>query len=75
MTKGLVVLGSVLVIALAYRLYTPPRIGKTVKTRIGKVQGVISKSRDGRDYYEWLGIPFAKPPVGDLRFAVITIKY
>ncbi|CAG7695636.1 unnamed protein product, partial [Allacma fusca] len=38
-------------------------------TASGRVQGVIEVSRDGRDYYTWYKIPFARPPVGDLRFA------
>jgi len=36
----------------------------------GLVKGVVSYSRGGRQYYEYLGIPYAKPPVGELRFEV-----
>ncbi|KAF7281454.1 hypothetical protein GWI33_004745 [Rhynchophorus ferrugineus] len=36
----------------------------------GKVQGILNRTvRDGRVYYAYRGIPFAKKPVGDLRFA------
>ena len=41
-----------------------------VDTRYGKLEGVTSTSRDGRTFYEYLGIPYAKPPVGSLRFEV-----
>lgn len=34
----------------------------------GKVQGCKSTLPDGNDYYFFKGIPYAKPPVGDLRF-------
>ncbi|GAB6027579.1 hypothetical protein CHUAL_001822 [Chamberlinius hualienensis] len=35
----------------------------------GKVRGTIKKSFRKRDFYAYQGIPFAMPPVGDLRFA------
>jgi hypothetical protein len=44
--------------------------GPIVTTNYGKVQGVISASRDGRKYFEYLGIPYAKAPLGELRFEV-----
>ncbi|NP_001303636.1 acetylcholinesterase-like precursor [Cimex lectularius] len=39
-----------------------------VDTDKGKVQGVTLKSATGKDVDAWLGIPFAKPPTGNLRF-------
>lgn len=42
----------------------------TVETGQGKLRGFTSRSRDGRPFYEFLSIPFARPPVGDLRFEV-----
>ena len=47
--------------------------GETVKCKRGSVQGIIQTSRDGRKYHSWLGVPYARPPVGDLRFAVSII--
>lgn len=41
-----------------------------VKITKGAIKGQILKSRDGRDYYSFTGIPFAKPPIGELRFKV-----
>ncbi|XP_076260234.1 juvenile hormone esterase-like [Rhynchophorus ferrugineus] len=40
-----------------------------VKTVYGPVQGQRELSRYGRYYQSFTGIPFAKPPVGPLRFA------
>ncbi|CAB3376450.1 Hypothetical predicted protein [Cloeon dipterum] len=34
----------------------------------GKISGTTMKSLDGREFYAFRGIPYAKPPVGDLRF-------
>lgn len=36
------------------------------------VRGTLLSSTDGEDPFEaFIGIPFAEPPIGDLRFAVI----
>ncbi|RMY51015.1 hypothetical protein D0865_06579 [Hortaea werneckii] len=39
----------------------------TVETRNGPIQGHLAENRS--EVTEFLGIPFAQPPVGDLRFA------
>lgn len=35
----------------------------------GKVVGLINESPEEKSVQEFLGVPFAKPPVGNLRFA------
>lgn len=39
----------------------------------GKLKGGEDKTPNGYCYYEFLEIPYAKPPVGNLRFKVIYI--
>lgn len=39
-----------------------------VETTLGKVLGFTSNSRSGRQYFSFTGIPYANPPVGELRF-------
>ncbi|KAK4880938.1 hypothetical protein RN001_004257 [Aquatica leii] len=39
-----------------------------VETPFGKIVGTYASSYSGRKYAEYLSIPYAKPPVGDLRF-------
>jgi len=41
----------------------------TVETEAGAVTGKIESLPLGKSAYEYLGIPYAVPPVGDLRFA------
>ncbi|XP_049961935.1 venom carboxylesterase-6-like [Schistocerca serialis cubense] len=36
----------------------------------GKVRGRVMTSRSGRRFYAYLGIPYAEPPVGPLRFGL-----
>ena len=45
---------------------------ETVTTRIpqGELRGSVKSTVNGLKYYSFQGIPFAKPPVGDLRFKV-----
>ena len=43
----------------------------TVQTKYGLVRGKIATTIvENREFYEFLGIPFAKPPNGNLRFKV-----
>lgn len=46
-----------------------------LNTKLGRIKGLQMTSRDGRRFNAFLGIPFAKPPVGDLRFKVISSKF
>lgn len=41
-----------------------------ISTSVGRLQGNFAKSREGRTYYEFLGVPYAEPPLGNLRFEV-----
>lgn len=44
--------------------------GPLVNTINGAVQGSYMLSRDGKKIRSFRGIPYAQPPVGDLRFKV-----
>ncbi|XP_014227063.1 esterase FE4-like [Trichogramma pretiosum] len=39
-----------------------------VSTSYGQLCGLIEKSFEGYNYYAFKGVPYAKPPIGDLRF-------
>ena len=40
-----------------------------ISTFSGQVRGkVVRKAKDNKEHYEFLGIPYAKPPTGQLRF-------
>lgn len=45
-----------------------------VEVKQGKLKGLLLKSRNDTSYYAFYGIPFAKPPVGHLRFEVNVTK-
>lgn len=45
-----------------------------VTTTLGKVRGQLAKTRGGRQYTQFLGIPYAKSPTGSLRFKVILSR-
>jgi carboxylesterase type B len=42
----------------------------SVKTNKGSVNGMREDLEGGKYYYAFKGIPYAKPPVGKLRFQV-----
>lgn len=61
----------ILIIAYGYNLYTKKKeASPVIETRLGKIQGVVSTTRGGKTVYEYLGIPYARPPEGNLRFEV-----
>lgn len=41
-----------------------------VSTKLGKIAGVFEESYNGKTFSAFYGIPFAKPPIGVLRFQV-----
>lgn len=44
-----------------------------IQVKEGKLKGKICKTSDEFPYFAFKGIPYAKPPVNDLRFAVSTL--
>lgn len=40
----------------------------------GRLRGLAWENLDGEKFCAFLGIPYAKPPVGDLRFKVRSLK-
>lgn len=36
----------------------------------GDINGTTTRTKDGRLFHKFLGIPYAKPPVNELRFQV-----
>ena len=39
-----------------------------VGSKSGRVRGVRQRAANGRDVDVWWGIPYAEPPLGELRF-------
>lgn len=46
----------------------PPSTRPVIEVRQGKLRGVTSTLPNGSPYHYFKGVPYAKPPVGDLRF-------
>ena len=46
--------------------------GPIVEVQQGSVQGIIQYSQAGKEYYAFLGIPYGKSPIGNLRYKVQT---
>jgi carboxylesterase type B len=76
--KGLKI--AILTVALSLNVLAVPHSSKKnslgdgllVKTTSGNVQGFFNHTAP--DVRQFLGVPFAEPPVGDLRFAKPQIK-
>ncbi|XP_032510776.2 carboxylic ester hydrolase-like isoform X2 [Danaus plexippus] len=43
-------------------------INPIVHVKEGKLRGCVKKLHNGQEYFSFKGIPYAQPPVGDLRF-------
>lgn len=44
--------------------------GLIVQTNLGAVKGITMTSTEGHKFYAYRGIPYAQPPLGNLRFRV-----
>ena len=61
----------VVLVSIELRVYfsTLEKTG-IVNTESGKLQGLLQLSRDGKQFASFYGIPYAEPPIRQLRFAV-----
>jgi hypothetical protein len=57
-------------VAFVYKVSFVEALSPIVDIYTGRLSGIASRSRNGKEYYEFLGIPYAQPPVGVLRFKV-----
>ncbi|KAG4069037.1 hypothetical protein HA402_008348 [Bradysia odoriphaga] len=58
--------------AVLYKIaeYLKRKLGEsvTIKSSLGEIIGVKMSSSEGFNYINFLGVPYAKPPIGSLRF-------
>lgn len=41
-----------------------------ISTNLGDIRGSVLNSRLGREFFAFRGVPYAEPPIDDLRFKV-----
>lgn len=46
-----------------------------VNVEQGQLKGKVENDYADRKFYSFMGIPYAKPPVGELRFKVLSNVY
>jgi hypothetical protein len=61
---------TILLLLLAGGARLERNVDPIVTTHQGNMRGITMTSRSGRTFYAFLGIPYAAPPVGALRFKV-----
>ncbi|CAG7822765.1 unnamed protein product [Allacma fusca] len=67
--KIILVSVTIAIIAILYVIFVPRSTKSSViEISTGKVRGIVDISRGGKEFESFLGIPYAKPPVGKLRF-------
>ena len=45
-----------------------------VNVKQGTLRGTVFENINGGQYFSFLGIPYARPPIGELRFQVSSIS-
>ncbi|XP_069696446.1 esterase E4-like [Periplaneta americana] len=61
-------LRTLLLLALSAAIHGNRPGSPQITIKQGTLEGQIWTSRKGRDIFSFLGVPYAKPPVGELRF-------
>lgn len=69
--KTFIITVGVVVLAYLYKKLNESPRGPIVEISSGKLQGIISLSRGGREFHDFRGIRYAAAPLGKLRFEVI----
>lgn len=67
------IVGALLVGFIALYVRCPAE--KIVQTANGVIRGIrLTSERKNVDFHAFRGIPYAKPPLGDLRFKVFIVN-
>lgn len=61
---------SVLLLCVVADTYGPETTSRVRETIYGRVRGFVTKPLPGKQVENYLGIPYGRPPTGDLRFEV-----
>uniref|UniRef100_A0A0C9PV54 Carboxylic ester hydrolase n=2 Tax=Fopius arisanus TaxID=64838 RepID=A0A0C9PV54_9HYME len=61
-------LPAIVLLTLVTIIFAEEDVNPIVKTPLGKLRGTYKTSFNGRQFRAFEGIPYAKPPVGKLRF-------
>lgn len=73
------VMAILLAILVTVAVVGTPVTGKKwsplIRTEGGLVSGISEKSTKGNTFYSYYSIPFAKPPVNELRFKVLCSHF
>lgn len=62
-------------IVIALIGFVTSRTDDILKTKQGLIRGSTFTSRNKRDFKSFQKIPYAKPPIGDLRFRVSVMDF
>ncbi|CAL8105113.1 unnamed protein product [Orchesella dallaii] len=65
--KGYIAAALVAIVGYAVS-YLDSKDTPVVKISTGDLVGYVSRTREGSEFFQFLGIPYASPPIGDLRF-------
>lgn len=57
---------------MRYRNEKHSEKGPIVQTNYGPIEGKKLTLKDGKEVHAFLGVPFAKSPIGKLRFKVVN---
>ncbi|XP_026479344.1 esterase FE4-like [Ctenocephalides felis] len=60
------------ILVICALIFAPANAGPRVRVEQGQLEGKSKTTATGKKYNCFLGIPYAKPPVGNLRFKSIT---
>ena len=69
---------TIVVVGLAYQFGSPQKQkpeSPLVTTNYGDLKGIVSVSRDGREFYEFLGIQYAKSERFEVNWNIILLCY
>lgn len=74
MIQGHSFLSFGIALAIARFISATPVLNDTiVNTPSGKLQGSILQTWTDKNFYSFRGVPFAEPPIGNLRFKVSEV--